>query len=316
MRIRSIKKILLVHNKKSGARTVTAEALLAEFAKHHIACEVVSPDGLDSRRLAASAQYDAVVAAGGDGTVSAAANALFRYRPDIPLGVVAVGTFNHFAKDAQLPLAVKDAVEAIAAGQVIDIDIASINGRAFVNNSSLGLYANIVKRRETYQRHIGKYPALAFAFFLTLLRMKRYQAEVIADNVRIVGKISFLFVGNNMYHNHRGVFEGRKSLGEHVLCVYILKTVRLQRLIKTAWHAMRGTIGRAGSFDISSARELEIRLKPRKIAVAFDGEVMHMRTPLHYAMHANGLKLLVSSHGELTSGHARQRKSQGGRQAH
>ncbi|MEO5735178.1 MAG: diacylglycerol kinase family protein [Rubrivivax sp.] len=87
---------------------------------------------------AISQRADVIVAGGGDGTVSAVAAALTG--GDIALGVLPLGTLNHFAKDLGLPLTLDEAVRQIAAGQTTRVDVGGVNGRVFVTNSSLGLY--------------------------------------------------------------------------------------------------------------------------------------------------------------------------------
>ena len=81
---------------------------------------------------------DIVVAAGGDGTVSAVASAVAG--SEAVLGVLPLGTLNHFAKDAGIPLELEEAVRNISTGRAVKVDIGDVNGRAFINNISLGLY--------------------------------------------------------------------------------------------------------------------------------------------------------------------------------
>src|SRR3954447_6264864 len=86
-----------------------------------------------------------VVAAGGDGTVSAVASALAG--TDRVMGVLPAGTLNHFAKDLRLPLTLADAARVIAAARTTGVDVGEVNGRCFVNNSSIGLYPHVVVKR-------------------------------------------------------------------------------------------------------------------------------------------------------------------------
>lgn len=288
-----IKHILLVYNDRAGLAIVPKASLVEIFARLGVTCKVVSPDGMGSREVMHEGKYDAVVAAGGDGTVSAAAAAILRYQPRLPLGVVPVGTYNHFAKDAGLPLEVERAVTTIVDGHVRAVDVASVNGRTFVNNSSVGLYAASVNTREKYQPLITKYPALAAAFALTLLRLRRWRTTIEINGKRSVRRVSMIFVGNNKYHSHRGIFTERASLNGKVLSIYILKTAHPWRLMRTAWYALRGHYEKANGFEIITAQKLRIDVRARKIAVAFDGEVMRMRPPLEYVIHPDALRLLA-----------------------
>ncbi len=122
-------------------------------------------------REAIARRPDVVVAGGGDGTVSTVAAALAG--GEIALGVLPLGTLNHFAKDMQLPLELEPAVELIARGATRRVDVGEVNGRIFINNSSLGLYPDIVRDRERQQRRLGrgKWPALVWA---TLGALRRF----------------------------------------------------------------------------------------------------------------------------------------------
>jgi len=99
---------------------------------------VAGPDLLAAARAAAASDTDVVVMAGGDGTVSAGAGGLAGTGK--PMGVLPLGTLNHFARDLGIPTLLEDAVRTVAEGIVREVDVGEANDRVFVNNSSLGLY--------------------------------------------------------------------------------------------------------------------------------------------------------------------------------
>ena len=90
--------------------------------------------------------FRTIIAAGGDGTVSAVASHLLG--TDRCLGILPIGTFNYVARDWGIPLAAEDAVRVIAEGAERTVDVGEVNGRTFLNNAGLGGYAMIVRRRE------------------------------------------------------------------------------------------------------------------------------------------------------------------------
>src|ERR1041385_7680888 len=92
-------------------------------------------------RRALEARPPVLVAAGGDGTLSAVADVL--RGTDTALGVIPVGTMNHFAKDLGIPLDAGEAAQVIGTGRCIRVDVGEVNGRAFINNASLGIYADM-----------------------------------------------------------------------------------------------------------------------------------------------------------------------------
>jgi len=85
----------------------------------------------------AATRADVVVAAGGDGTVGAVASALAG--TDVAMAVLPMGTLNHFARDAGIPLDLEAAAQAMVDASLRQaVDVAEVNGHVFVNNSSIG----------------------------------------------------------------------------------------------------------------------------------------------------------------------------------
>src|SRR6185503_11351427 len=120
---------------------------------------------------------DVVVAGGGDGTVSTAAGALAG--TGVPLGVLPLGTLNHFAKDLGIPLDLGDAARVIVAGWTQTVDVGEVNGRLFVNNASVGMYARLIAERAAMQRiGRGKWVAHGLATLRVFRRYQRLRVEV------------------------------------------------------------------------------------------------------------------------------------------
>lgn len=167
-----------------------ADRLTAMFAAHGAVAELVLAQSgqeiIDCARAAAARTPDAVIAGGGDGTVGAVASMLVG--TDIPLGVLPLGTLNHFSKDMGIPPVLDAAVHTIVHGRVKRIDVGEVNQRIFLNNSSLGLYPDIVRERQKQQRRLGrgKWLSFAWATLATLrlypflhVRMKMPQAQLL-----------------------------------------------------------------------------------------------------------------------------------------
>lgn len=132
-------------------------------------------------RRAKAAQCSVVVAGGGDGTLSSVAAGLVN--TGIALGALPLGTLNHFAKDLGIPLEPEAALDAVSTGAPLAVDVGEVNGRYFVNNSSLGLYPSIVHRREQQQIRLGrgKWPAFVWATLASLRRYPLLDTHLTAD---------------------------------------------------------------------------------------------------------------------------------------
>jgi diacylglycerol kinase family enzyme len=91
-----------------------------------------------------------LVAGGGDGTVSSVASAIVG--SDAALGILPLGTLNHFAKDVGVPLDLDEAIRTVVAGRIVRVDVADVNGHSFINNASIGMYASLIAERQAMQR--------------------------------------------------------------------------------------------------------------------------------------------------------------------
>ena len=247
--------------------------------------------GVVERELAAG--VDAVVAGGGDGTVNAIA-AILAGGPT-PLGVLPLGTLNHFAKVLQIPMDLDKAVDGIAKGHVTRVDVGRVNDRIFVNNSSIGIYPNIVERREQLRAEgHGKWPA----FFRAVLEILRRETEVYVrlevESRRIVSRTPFVFIGNNEYEVEGIHIGAHKRLDAGRLFAYLAPRVHTRELPKLLTAALLGRAKQDGHLEVVSAEELWIEtLYVRDISVACDGELLKLKPPLHYRSWPRALGVLV-----------------------
>ena len=163
---------------------------------------VVTKRGDDISSLAAHALAERrrpVVAGGGDGTVNAVAAKLAG--TDTALGVLPMGTLNHFAKDIGIPLNLEAAVYNLFTGKIRKVDVGEVNGRVFVNNSAIGFYPHFVRQREELERrgHV-KRVAVLLAARAVLRRYFRLRMKLHMDEAEALEHPTpFFFVGNNRY---------------------------------------------------------------------------------------------------------------------
>ncbi|PYS81761.1 MAG: sphingosine kinase [Acidobacteria bacterium] len=245
-------------------------------------------------RLALSNGSRAVVAGGGDGTVSAVASLLAG--TEKPLGVLPLGTLNHFAKDLGVPLDIEEAARGVCEGRVVAVDVGEVNGRVFVNNSSLGLYPRIVRRREKLRERLGGGKWVAF-FRATLAVLRRYpflNVRLSADGREIVRRTPFVFVGNNEYRMESFQIGGRACLDAGCLSLYVAHRTGRLGLLRLAVRALFGRLRQAKDFDTLRAQEIWVEThRPKRLHVATDGEVVVMTTPLHYRVLPGALRVIV-----------------------
>lgn len=274
-----------------------AQVIGRHFADAGVNARILQPDrSHDLSRLARESAQDSddiIVAAGGDGTISAVAAELAGTNKT--LGVLPTGTLNHFAKDLRIPLELEAAVRTTTEGRVMTVDAAEVNGRIFINNSSLGLYPQIVSQREQQQERLGrgKWPAFVWAVLHALRRFPFIDLRIAVEGKQLARRTAFLFVGNNEYQIAGFNLGARQCIDRGNLGLYLTHRTGRFGLFRLGLHALFGRVDQAKDFEAFCVKEARIETRKRRLLVACDGEVMWMQTPLHYRSRQNALRVLV-----------------------
>jgi diacylglycerol kinase family enzyme len=241
----------------------------------------------------ASTQAAIVVAGGGDGTVSGVAAGVV----DSPaaLGVLPLGTLNHFAKDLRLPLDLPKAVDVIGSAHLETVDVGTVNDRIFLNNSSIGVYPDIVQEREALRaRGYRKWPAMAIATVRVLRRYPGMTVKIQVDGQVRSWRTPFVVVGNNEYAIDGFKVGARARLNEGRLFVYVSPRSRARDIPMLLAKSLAGRATASGAFEIIAAAEATIDTRrTRHIPVATDGEVVTLGTPLSYQSRPGALRVVV-----------------------
>jgi YegS/Rv2252/BmrU family lipid kinase len=252
-----------------------------------------SGDEVDTMaQRAANNGAEIVVAGGGDGTINSVGSAILG--TDKTLGVLPLGTLNHFAKDMNIPLNLDAAVETIIKGHTVKVDVGEFNGRMFLNNSSLGLYPSIVRERQKHERlGSGKWPAFVWAALAVLKRYPFLDIRLQVDGKELTTRTPFLFVGNNEYEMETLNVGARQVLDAGVLSLYMTHRTGRLGLVRLALRALFGGLNQEKDFLALTTEELSIETKKRRLRVALDGEVTVVEPPLHYRIRKRALAVRV-----------------------
>ena len=233
---------------------------------------------------------DVVIAAGGDGTVSAVAGVVAG--TGAVLGVIPLGTLNHFARDLNIPLDPREAAMVLVRGKTGKVDVGEVNGRRFINNSSLGLYPSIVRYRESRER-TGWSRLLAFGSgcLVALRRYRFLRLHMEVDGEIYNRRSPFLFVGNNRYEVE-GLRLGRRSrLDEGKLSLYLSDRTGRFGLLRIAVSALLKQLRLQHDFVVLPAQAVVVTAHRKRVQVALDGEVMKLHPPLHYSIRPGMLRV-------------------------
>jgi diacylglycerol kinase family enzyme len=210
------------------------------------------------------------------------------------MGVLPFGTLNHFARDLNIPVDLERAVAAVVKGLETQVDVGEVNGHAFINNSSLGLYPSIVREREKQQRlGRGKWPALVVAALAVLRRYPFLDVRVGVEGRDLETRTPSVFIGNNEYEMAAFTIGRRVALDRGELSLYLLNRTRRWGLLRLAFRAMFGGIDQEKDFLRVCTSEVRIDARhKRPFRVALDGEVTLMDPPLHYVIRPRALRVI------------------------
>ncbi|CAN5830028.1 bifunctional phosphatase PAP2/diacylglycerol kinase family protein [soil metagenome] len=224
-----------------------------------------APDDLKDAFETAIGEAAVIGALGGDGTVGLAAG--IAHGAGKPLVVMPAGTLNHLARDLAID-SVDQAVEAVRDGSTSEMDIARIDGRAFVNTASFGAYSDLVDARERLEHLIGKWPAFVIAMFRVLGRSTPVDVDIDGRSRRIW----MIFIGNSRYHPGGFAPSWRERLDDGLLDVRLIDAHQPWARTRLIAALLTGTLGKSRVYDEWTAREVHIRSRQGALRLAADGE--------------------------------------------
>ena len=278
-------------NVASGTADEARKALAASgaFDVHEVEPTAIAAT---VKKLAASGARRILVA-GGDGTIGTAAAALVESPAE--LAVLPGGTLNHFARDLGISTVAAEAVKLASSGSCRGVDVGMVNGRLFLNTSSVGAYVRYVRVRETLERSFGYRIASAMAAFRILFTLRLMAVEVVVEGRKRIYRTPLVFIGVG----ERGLqlpslgqrVRGGKS-GLHVMVVQGRSRARLLALGLAA--VARGIESVSGTPQFESFIVDELRIDTRRMGtVAVDGEIVNLSAPLEYTLRRDALTVVL-----------------------
>ncbi len=293
-------RVTVLVNGRSGSvrkKKVTAESLREMFQKAGTEAEVRIIPGeeiCDAAREAVKAGAEAVVAGGGDGTIRAVASVLAG--GEVPLGVLPLGTLNHFATDLKIPIDVEAAVRLVPEGEVHALDVGEVNGEIFLNNSSLGFYPPLIQARDQEMKRFrrGKWVAMAVSTFKLLPRVSSVHVRISSGDWQVERKTEVLFVGNSEYQMSALTHGAPNRLESGSLYLYLARSRSRLGLVGLALIGLFRDVKQTRSVEDWKLRDFKVEVRhKRAIPVAFDGEVSRMQSPLLYRTRPHDLRVIL-----------------------
>lgn len=297
-RISQVVRVIINCNARMVREAPTRESLVARItsalpgAVVSLSDETTSLTDLLEKALADNPTL--LVACGGDGTINAVASRIVN--SSIVLGVLPLGTLNHFSKDLGIPTDLDEAIALLSEAPTCLVDVGKVNERIFLNNAGLGLYPQIVHQRESQQRRgASKWPAAIAATIRSLIRYRRLAVRIVADNESVVRRTPAIMIGNNEYSTDNSLEPTRTSLSQGVLSLYLPRSSGRFKLLWFSLRALLVGVRKAGGFEVMLTKNITIESRRRHLRVSLDGEVTHLDTPLHFESSPKALRVIAPS---------------------
>jgi diacylglycerol kinase family enzyme len=286
---------VLLMNAKSGGGKAERFDLQGECARRGIEPVLLAP-GDDLRALAENAVArgaDVIGMAGGDGSQAVVAAVAAAH--DLPFVCVPAGTRNHFALDLGVDRDdVVGSLDAYGDARQARIDLAEVNGRVFVNNVSLGIYAHIVASDEYRDAKLRT----AAKMLPTLLRPDapasglhaRMPSGAVVENPQIV------IVSNNPYRlKSLAGFGTRTRLDRGVLGAAVLLLMSPHDVTRFVAAEAAGQLDQFPGWQTAQRPEFEVAANDR-VAAGVDGEAVELTPPLRFVSRPRALTVRIPAH--------------------
>jgi len=251
--------------------------------------------GACAKRCKAIAELgdELVVVGGGDWTISAAASALVG--SETALGILPLGTLNHFARDLGIPEKLDEAAQLIATKRERRVDVAEMNGRTFINNSAIGLYPLMVRDREFQQERLGRSKKLAMmvASVRTLARFGHQRLTLTVNDEQARVDTPLLFVGNNAYRIDLGAPGERESIDDGCLSVFVMRKKTRAGFIAASVRALFNRSRPDDMVQLENVLRLRVASHRSALPVSLDGEVVRAEPPLDYKIRKKALRVIA-----------------------
>jgi diacylglycerol kinase family enzyme len=281
-----------------GSAGRIAERVRDLFGQDSATVSVTTTRGGDLLRRAAERWAgdgcDALVAGGGDGTISTVGDVALEHA--LPLGVLPLGTFNHFAKDLGLPLALEEAVGVLRAGATRRVDVGRANGALFVNNVSIGVYPRLIALRERHRAHgAGKWIAALWAALAVLRRHPFVDLRLETPDGAVARRTPFVLIANNAYRMEGLRPQARDRLDAGELAVYTYSAHRRLGLLGLGLRVMLKGAARVRELEVRSTREVTVVTPRHDPRLAVDGELTTLASPLSATILPGALEVFAPS---------------------
>ncbi|MGB3621319.1 hypothetical protein FT643_02895 [Ketobacter sp. MCCC 1A13808] len=291
----------------SGSGTGTPEAIMERLAEHADTIKVKqkailrSGDNIEKRISKiftyASRKKMGVLAAGGDGTINLCVKYALKY--DVPMAMLAQGTFNLFARHHGLSVDPATQVAQLADSRIKKVPICWINGLPFTTSAAFGIYPDVIDDREHYQKRAGfrSRTTAMLAGVLTFFRHeKRLRVAVeTPEGIRKVKAILLMATQNRPQLQNFGC-EKEMDQVDGRFALITVKPLDWKGKLRLLMKGSVKQLPQQEEFETSLHQSLTLHSSHSSLKCALDGEVIELATPVHMHAQPRALSLFVPNH--------------------
>lgn len=285
-----VRRVLLLGNPRARSGEL-ARALVGRLRGQGLEVVFEEPDGIEALHKLISEkapEVDRIVIAGGDGSIAAALPALLQAKK--PLAVVPLGTANDLARNLGLPPRLDEQLRLVAGGRLRAIDLGCVNGRPYLNATSIGLGAAAAALHQgTAKRWFGVLNYLR-VLYLAYRRIRPFHVEIDCDGERHDGWFVHLAVVNGRFHGGGLEPKPTGSISDGTLDLYALRDGPLFRLMQVLAMLRIPGLSPEAVFRLEGHRIRVWTKRPRRANV--DGELA-TATPLELEVRPRALEVVV-----------------------
>ncbi len=300
----------LISNEKSGVgqgSTLTQEfknickELNYDLVEYTINC----PEELEQQSRIAVEQAlnncDVVIAAGGDGTIRSVAQ--IAYGKNVRFAVVPGGTFNLFARTHNIPEDQVEAFRLALTGIPRPVRVGLMNGQVFLNNASLGLYAQAIIDRESNTDRFGRHRLVVIisTIFSLFSKHRLLKVELLSEDKVDTVYTPMIFIGNNTLQLRNLALNVAHCMKANLLAIVMMKPVTKSEILTIILRGIFRTLEDEKNIETFCVDSLTISTRKPSHMVVLDGEIITMNSPLHIKSMPESLNMVLPIHPPVTS---------------
>ncbi len=233
--------------------------------------------------------FNHIIAVGGDGTAYEVVNGIRGEK--VVLGILPAGTGNDFARMLKLPKDYNEILETIKASQKKKIDIGLINDRYFLNCSSVGIDAEIVKETEKIKKYVSGTLAYVIGVLKTLVRYRYKDVSIEIDGKRMKRDIELIAVGNGKYYGGGMKINPMADLDDGFLDICLVNKISKIKFALLFLTVFKGK--HLGIKEVESLRGKEIKIFGDKdLMLNADGDIIGT-TPVEIKIEKRAIEVIV-----------------------